>query len=125
MLVGMEGVPLSLFETALEYASRRAPGWGPMLICQRADGGYGYRVALHRPVISVPAAPADSHSLSLLAWLFGRHNIWVHSLASANPREEAWKEAEDIFPDLCLLAGQAPDTAAFELERALVMAPVA
>ena len=115
---------MNLFEVALDYALLHTPAWGRVMVCQRADVGFSYRLHSKVPVISVPPAPADPEGLCHLAWLFGRHAVRIDGTSSLDPVLEAWNEAETIFTDLCLLSDQPPDTNVFERERAAVMGPI-
>ena len=115
---------MNLFEVALDYALLHTPAWGRLMVCQRGGEGFGYRLHAKVPVISVPSAPADPVNLSRLAWLFGRHAVRVDGPASIDPASDAWKEAESIFTDLCLLSDQPADASVFEQQRAAVLGPV-
>jgi len=112
---------MSLFDVAMEYASHRALSWGRMLICARSDDAFGYRVMMAKlqpvPVLSVPRMAVDGTGLALLAWLFGRHAIYMDGggLPTASP--DAWREAAQIYTDLCLLADVTPDADAFIRQR--------
>ncbi len=111
---------MSLFDVAIEYASHRALSWGRMLICGRSDNGFGYRVMIAKrepvPVLSVPRLSVDGASLAVLAWLFGRHSTYMDGgMPASSP--EAWREAENIYTDLCLLADVQPDAGAFLRQR--------
>ena len=111
---------MSLFDIAMEYASHRALSWGRMLICARSDTAFSYRVMVAKrepvPVLSVPRMAVDGTGLALLAWLFGRHSIYMDGgLPASSP--DAWREAVSIYTDLCLLADVTPDADAFMRQR--------
>ncbi|GEM_PF-5053129 len=111
---------MSLLELAIEYASHRALSWGRMLICGRNDASYGYRIIVGKrepvPIVMVPNSPVDGESLALVAWLFGRHSMYMDG-GLPGGSTEAWHEAEAIYTDLCLLAGIKPDADAFVRQR--------
>ena len=111
---------MNLLELAIEYASHRALSWGRMLICGRSDAIYGYKVMVAKrepvPIVIVPNLPVDGESLALVAWLFGRHSMYMDG-GLPGSSSEAWHEAEAIYTDLCLLVGITPDADAFVRQR--------
>lgn len=119
----MKNKTVTLFELALDYALLRRPAWGHVLVCLRSDAGFGYRLHLHVPVISVPDAEVDPLSLSLLAYLFGRHAVRMSGSCSVDPFCDAWIEAEAIYGDLCSLAKLPYDHEAFHAQRSLAFSP--
>ena len=111
---------MNLLELAVEYASHRALSWGRMLICGRSDARYGYRIIIGKrepvPIVTVPNLPVDGESLALVAWLFGRHSMYMDG-GLPGSSGEAWREAEGIYTDLCMLVGITPDADAFIKQR--------
>ena len=72
------------------------------------------------PVVSVPCLPVDGTGLALLAWLFGRHATYVDAgvcQVSPSTSMNAWREAEEIYADLCMLADVPRDPDAFSRQR--------
>ncbi len=111
---------MNLFEVALDYAQRRSPGWGRLLVCLRSDAGFGYRVHNDVPVISLPRVEADTSNLSLLAYLFGRHAVRSGDGACAEP----WQEAEAIYSELCDLAQVPFDSQVIQQQRSKSAGPL-
>jgi hypothetical protein len=111
---------MNLLELTIEYASHRALSWGRMLICGRSDAIYGYRIMIGKrepvPIVIVPNLPIDGESVALVAWLFGRHSMYMDG-GLPGSSVEAWHEAESIYTDLCLLVGITPDADAFVRQR--------
>lgn len=111
---------MSLLDVAIEYASHRALSWGRMLVCGRSDARYGYRIIIGKTdpisVVTVPNLPVDEDSLALVAWLFGRHSTYMDG-GMPSPSAEAWRQAESIYTDLCMLVDIPPSADAFVRQR--------
>ena len=116
----MEDAPLTLLHVANDYAACQAAYWGRLLVCGRSDDRYGYRVLAREresvPVVSVPNLAVDTDSLALLAWLFGRHCTYQRT-GVGYVAEEAWRLAEVIYADLCMISGVERSLEAFSRQR--------
>jgi len=90
------------------------------LICGRSDARYGYRIMIGKrepvPIVIIPNLPVDGESVALVAGLFGRHSMYMDG-GPLSSSTEAWREAEGIYTELCLLAGITPDADAFVRQR--------
>ena len=111
---------MSLLDVAVEYASHRALSWGRMFVCGRDDARYSYRILVGKSeaisVVTVPNLPVDEDALALVAWLFGRHTMYLDA-GMPFPSTEAWREAESIYIDLCMMAEITPSADAFVRKR--------
>ncbi len=114
---------MTLFDLAMDYALLRHSSWGHLLVCQ-CNGGFSYRIHAKVPVFCVPRGEAGAPGVALLAWLFSRHTLFLDGSGMID-LAEIWKEAQDIFTDLCLMAEMPCDYAAFERERAAALNPPA